>query len=73
MNFKFTLEDPTSFTFNNSIYESIQTKKNQVFDYDNPRYENLRVVLDKLLKLVDEFKIVHSQNNLIKCEIEKRG
>ena len=69
MNFKFTLEDPTSFTFNNSIYESIQTKKNQVFDYDNPRYENLRVVLDKLLKLVDEFKIVHSQNNLIKCEI----
>lgn len=69
MNFRFTLEDPTSFSFNNSIYETIQNKKNQVVDYNNPRYEKLRVVLDKLLSLVDEFKIVHDQNNLMKCEI----
>ena len=43
--------------------------KNKIYDYDNPRFEKLRVVLEKLLSLTDEFKKVHEENNLMKCEI----
>lgn len=69
MNFIATFDDPTYFIFDDAIYEFILKKKKLAFDYDNPRYENLRVELDKLLSLTDEFKIVHAQNDLMKCEI----
>lgn len=69
MNFRFTLEDPTSFTFNNNIYDKIINAKNKIYDYDNPRYEKLKLVLEKLLTLTDEFKKVHKQDDLMKCEI----
>ena len=69
MNFIFTLDDPSSFTFNNNVYDKIINSKNKIFDYDNPRFEKLKLVLEKLLSLTDEFKKVHAEDNLMKCEI----
>ena len=69
MNFIFTLDDPTSFTFNSNVYDKIINSKNKIFDYDNPRFEKLKLVLEKLLSLTDEFKKVHEEDNLMKCEI----
>lgn len=69
MNFIFTLDDPSSFTFNNNVYDKIINSKNKIFDYDNPRFEKLKLVLEKLLSLTDEFKKVHEEDNLMKCEI----